>query len=80
MKHFGIVFMPKDYLSILSLSSKYKQEIDCLDEIFFYFLEKDTDSYIKTLTELPSPQLILKNNNNFSYIKYNYVLKYINNY
>lgn len=74
---YAIVFTEKNYLSILPLHNRIKKEIPCAKEVFFYFFEDVSDDKVKSLFQMPSPQVIIKTTNGYQHIGYKDVMSLI---
>lgn len=74
---YGIVVMDKNYLALLSIRAKYKNEIPCLKDIYFLFTERCIDFGLETILSSPSPQLLLHNEDTLLYRGYTETMQMI---
>lgn len=73
-----IVFTEKDYLSLLPIASRYKEAYSCVEKVFFYFVDNKMNTEMKNaIIDVPTPQLIIKQNDSVTHIPYNETLKLI---
>lgn len=76
-KKYAIILMQKNLVSTLSLKTKYLTEIECLDDVYFYFTDQYDKKFLARIVESPTPQLILKTGQAYSYLSYEEVMKLI---
>jgi hypothetical protein len=74
-KVYGLIFMPKNYLALIPAQQHYKEQIRCVTNFYFYFVKEQQKQEISTISESPSPQLIIHTDNSYKYIPYGEVLR-----
>jgi hypothetical protein len=72
---YGLVMMPKNYLELISTAQRYKDEIPCVSNFYFYFVTAELNDELRKINEMPSPQMIIKTGDYFEYLSYGEVLK-----
>jgi hypothetical protein len=69
-KVYALVLMPKDYLALAATAQRYKDDIACATDFYYYFVTANQQEAITKIYESPSPQMIIKTGNDYKYLTY----------